>query len=68
MYTHDPHQAARNGRASEATVNREAINHGRRLAAGERILAARPIPVGDPAELRTELDEERGTAAPAQEA
>lgn len=52
-----------------ATVIREAIDRGlpaaprRRSAAGRRILAAAAMPVGDPADLRAELDELRGRYA-----
>jgi predicted transcriptional regulator len=57
---------ARQRHTSVATVIREAIDRGlpavprRRSAAGKRILAAPAMPVGDPAELRAELDELRG--------
>lgn len=57
---------ARQQRTSVATIIREAIDRGlpadprRRSTAGRRILAAQPMPVGDPAELRAELDELRG--------
>jgi hypothetical protein len=51
---------------SVATVVREAIDRGlampdeRRRAAGRRLLAAAPMPVPEPSELRAELDELRG--------
>jgi predicted transcriptional regulator len=57
---------ARHRHTSVAAVIREAIDRGlpsmprRRAAAARRILAADPMPVGDPAELRAELDEMRG--------
>jgi hypothetical protein len=57
---------ARQRHTSVATVIREAIDRGlpaaprRRSAAGKRILAASAMPVGDPTELRAELDELRG--------
>lgn len=60
---------ARQQRTSVATVIREAIDRGlpaaprRRDAAGRRILAAEPMAVGDPAELRAELTELRGRYA-----
>jgi hypothetical protein len=56
---------ARQRHTSVATVIREAIDCGlpaaprRRSAAGNRILSATAMPVGDPAELRAELDELR---------
>jgi hypothetical protein len=60
---------ARQRHTSMATVIREAIDRGlpavpsRRSAAGRRILAAAAMPVGDPADLRDELDELRGRHA-----
>lgn len=54
---------------SVAAVVREAIDRGlpaapaRRTAALQRILAAEPMPVGSPDELRAELDELRGRHA-----
>lgn len=60
---------ARHRRTSVAAVIREAIDRGlpsaprRRAAAAGRILAAPAAPVGDPVELRAELDELRGRHA-----
>jgi predicted transcriptional regulator len=57
---------ARDRKVSVATVIREAIDRGlpappgRRAAASERILAADPMPVPQPADLRVELDDLRG--------
>lgn len=51
---------------SVATVVREAIDRGlpasdgRRRAAGQRVLEAADMPVGDPSDLIAELDEVRG--------
>ena len=62
-------ELAREQRTSVATIIRGAIDRGlrasprRRSAAGERILAADPMEVGDAAELRAELDELRGRRA-----
>lgn len=60
---------ARHRHTSVAAVIREAIDRGlpavprRRAAAAQRILAAPAAPVGDPADLRSELDELRGRYA-----
>jgi predicted DNA-binding ribbon-helix-helix protein len=57
---------ARDRKVSVATVIREAIDRGlpapagRRARAARRILAAEPMPVPGPAELRAELDKVRG--------
>jgi len=57
---------ARDRKVSVATIIREAIDRGlpapprRRAAAVQRILAAEPMPLPGPVELRTELDEARG--------
>jgi predicted DNA-binding ribbon-helix-helix protein len=57
---------ARDRKVSAATVIREAIDRGlpalprRRANAAQRILAAEPMPVPDPNELRAELEELRG--------
>jgi Ribbon-helix-helix protein, copG family len=57
---------ARDRKVSVATVIREAIDRGlpapasRRAAAAERILGAAPMPVPEPAGLRSELDDLRG--------
>lgn len=57
---------AKQRRVSVATVIREAIDRGlpaaprRRAAAARRILHAPDMPVGEPSELRAELDELRG--------
>jgi Ribbon-helix-helix protein, copG family len=57
---------ARDRKVSVATVIREAIDRGlpappgRRARAARRILAAEPMSVPGPAELRAELDEARG--------
>lgn len=60
---------ARQRGTSVAAVIREAIDRGlpsserRRAAAAQRILAAEPVPVGDPEELAAELDALRGRRA-----
>jgi hypothetical protein len=60
---------ARQRHMSVAAVIREAIDRGlpaapsRRTSAARRILNAAPAPVGDPADLRRELDELRGRRA-----
>jgi hypothetical protein len=57
---------ARERRTSVAAVIRKALDRGlpagpaRRSAAAQRILAAPPVAVGDPDDLRVELDQLRG--------
>jgi hypothetical protein len=62
-------EAARSRGVSVGMVVREAIDHGlatprgRRQGAAARILEAQDMPVGDPADLRAELDDLRGRRA-----
>ncbi len=59
-------EAARDRGVSVATIVREAIDRGlssnaqRRLAAGQAVLEAEPMPVPDVGDLVDELDEVRG--------